>query len=255
MLCGSTSTSVATRPTLARRSDRNNGLCELGTTAVQHKNQITFQKIREGVQFFLLIFASGFGIYQFIYKDIIVPAMRPPAVTLTTRLEELGRADGMVFVRMHLVVANRGDAKVWVPALWWNVLGVRFRGEDRTVSQFLSDMPQLLKDREKSLSRFSNPQPAEVVASGYEPSYELWYQPKDETVHEQLFLVPEGRFDLLQISVNADISKSIDEYAPTRWEMDQDGMLSPILLLKGDGTRIRLALSPLTMKIILPIAD
>jgi len=69
---------------------------------------------------------------QFVYKDIIVPARRPPAVTLAATLEELDRADGMILVRAHIAVANHGDAKVWVPALWWHVYGVSFSGEDRT---------------------------------------------------------------------------------------------------------------------------
>src|SRR6266404_3055947 len=94
------------------------------------------QKIKESVQFFLLLFCAGFGIYQFIYNDIYVPSRRPPAITLAATLEELDRADGMILVRAHMAVANHGDAKVWVPALWWHVYGVSFSGEDRTADQF-----------------------------------------------------------------------------------------------------------------------
>jgi len=60
--------------------------------------------------------AAGFGIYQFIYKDIIVPARRPPAVTLAATLEELDRADGMILVRAHIAVANHGTPKYGLPA-------------------------------------------------------------------------------------------------------------------------------------------
>jgi len=48
-------------------------------------------------------------------------------VTLAATLEELDRADGMILVRAHIAVANHGDAKVWVPALWWHVYGVSFK--------------------------------------------------------------------------------------------------------------------------------
>jgi len=193
------------------------------------------KKVKEGVQFFLLLFGAGFGIYQFIYKDIYVPSRRPPAVTLAATLEELDRADGMILVRAHLTVANHGDAKVWVPALWWEVYGVSFSGEDRTAEEFAKKVRPFMERGDESFSRFSSMRQVEVAAAGRIPEYEYWYQPKDETVHEQLFLVPEGKFDVLQIYVDAYIIKSIDDFAPTRWEMNKDGVLTPTLLVKQKG--------------------
>lgn len=196
---------------------------------------MTFQRFKEGAQFFLIIFGAGWGIYTFIYKDIIVPSRRPPAVTLTAALEELDRADGMILVRARLLVANRGDAKVWVPALWWNVYGVSFGGKDRTAAQFATDVRPLLKRGDEGISRFSNVKTVEVVAAGRVPDYEMWYQPRDETVHEQLFLVPEGRFDAVQVYLEAYIFKSIDDFAQTRWDINEEGWLTPTLLVKQRG--------------------
>jgi hypothetical protein len=202
---------------------------------MEEKTALTLQKLKDGAQFILLVSGTIWAVYTFIYKDIIVPAKRPPAVTLAATVEELNRADGMIVIRAHLVVANRGDAKVWVPALWWNVYGVSLGGEDRTLSQFVNYARPLLQQRDGIVSRFSNVRSIEIVAAGYYPDHELWYQPKDETVHEQLFLVPEDRFDVVQIYVDAFIIKTIDELAPTRWEMNDIGELTPTLLLKQKG--------------------
>jgi hypothetical protein len=207
----------------------------LGAHAVEQERTMTLQKLKDGVQVILLIFGTYWGVYTFIYKDIWVPAMRPPALTLATTAEELDRADGMILIRVHLVAANRGDAKVWVPALWWNVYGVSLRGDDRTLSQFITDKRPQLQGSNGSVSRFSDIRSIEIVAAGYNPDFELWYQPKDETVHEQLFLVPEGRFDVVQIYVDAFITKNIDGLAPTRWEINDKGELTPTLLLKQKG--------------------
>jgi hypothetical protein len=193
------------------------------------------QKFKDGLQISLLLFGTLFGIYQFIYKDIIVPSKRPPAVTLTATLDEMGRADGMILVRAHLVVANRGEAKVWVPALWWQVVGVSFNGEDRGADQYAKDVRPLLERGEESVARYSSIKRVDFAASGRVPDYELWYQPKDETVHEQLFLVPEKDFDVLQMYAYADITKSIAEFAPTRWDIDATGQLNPTLLVKQSG--------------------
>src|SRR5262249_20312730 len=101
--------------------------------------------------------------------------------------------------------------------------------------QFVNDTRPLLQDSNGSISRFSSIRSSEIIAAGYEPEYEVWYQPKDETVHERLFLVPEERFDAVKIDVEADCFKNINELAQTRWEMDDDGQLTPILLLKQKG--------------------
>lgn len=203
--------------------------------AIAQKSEMTSQKFKDVLQIVLLLFAAAWGVYTFVYKDIILPGKRPPAVTLATTLEELDRSDGMILVRAHLVVANPGDGKVWVPALWWNVYGERFGNEDRTPPKFVGDVRLLLEGVEESLSRFSNVESREVVAVGRIPDYETWYQPRDETVHEQLFLVPEGRFDAVRVFVDAYISRSIAEFAPTTWEIDEAGVLNPTLLLKQKG--------------------
>lgn len=194
-----------------------------------------FQRFKEGMQFFLIVFGACWGIYTFVYKDIIVPTRRPPAVTLAAQLEELDRADGMILARAHLVVVNRGDAKVWVPALWWHVYGVGLSGEERTTGEFATVARPWLEDRLESMSRFSTSTRVEVVAVGRIAEHNYWYQPRDETVHEQLFLVPEGRFDVLQIVVDAYITKGISQLAPTRWTISDQGELSPTLMLKQKG--------------------
>lgn len=195
---------------------------------------MTFQKFKESAQFFAILFAGFWGVYTFIYKDIIVPARRPPAVTLTAKIEELNRADGMILVRAQLVVANRGDAKVWVPTLWWNVYGVSYGREDRTASRFTTDVRPLLQRGDQSVSRFSNVRLVEIVAAGRVPNHEYWFQPNDEAIQEQLFFVPESQFDAVQVYFEANIFKSIDEFAPPRWELREDGLM-PTLLLKQSG--------------------
>ena len=201
----------------------------------QTEGKSTSQRLKEGLQLFILAFGAVLGFYQFVYVQIIVPSRRPPAVTLAVTLEELDRADGMILVRAHLIVRNASDTKVWVPALWWNVYGVSFNGEARTPAEYAAVAAPLVKGSETSFTRYSSVRRAEVVASGRVPDFEYWYQPRDETTHEQLFLVPEGAFDVLQIFAEADITKSLDRFAPTRWVVDDEGVLSSALMLKADG--------------------
>ena len=195
----------------------------------------TSQRLKEGLQLFLLAFGAALGFYQFVYVQIIVPSRRPPAVTLAVTLEELDRANRMILVRAHLIVRNAGDTRVWVPALWWNVYGVSFSGEARSPAEYAAVAAPLVNGSDTSFTRYSSVRRAEVVASGRVADFEYWYQPRDETTHEQLFLVPEGEFDVLQILAEAEITKSLDRFAPTRWAVDAQGGLSSTLMLKADG--------------------
>jgi hypothetical protein len=67
---------------------------------------------------------------------------------------------------------------------------------------------------------------------GHHRPHVYWYQPKDETVHQQLLLVSEGRFDVLQIQVDANITKSTDQFEATEWSIDDEGTLTPIMQVK-----------------------
>jgi hypothetical protein len=80
-----------------------------------------FQKVKESGQFFLIVFGAAWGIYPFVYKDIIVPARRPPAVNLAAQMDELDRADGMILVRAHIVVTNRGESIDQFEATKWSI--------------------------------------------------------------------------------------------------------------------------------------
>ena len=65
-----------------------------------------FQKHKEVAHFILLVIVAVSAFYRFVWEDILVPKRRPPSVTLVATLDELDRADGMIAVRAHLVVAT-----------------------------------------------------------------------------------------------------------------------------------------------------
>jgi hypothetical protein len=109
---------------------------------------------------------------------------------------------------------------------------VSFSAEDRSATDFAEEARRLLQKGDGDVARFSKTKSREVVAAGYVPDHDRWYQPKDESIHEHLFRVPEGRFHVVQMYVNAYIFKSISELAPTRWAIDDQGRLTPTLMLK-----------------------
>lgn len=195
-----------------------------------------FTRLKERTQFALLLFGAAWGIYTFVYKDIIVPSRRPPALQLSVTLDELGRSDGMILVRARLVVINSGQATVWVPALWWQAYAIDFTKIDANVSEFVETARERLQGGTEGVSRLADIRAAEIVAIGREASFEYWYHPGDKTTHEQLFHVPEGGgFDVVVVYFDTYALKSIEDFAPTEWQVGADGWLNPILVVKEKG--------------------
>lgn len=75
------------------------------------------QRIKDWLQIILLVFGAAWGIYTFVYKEIIVPSRRPAALRVTATLEEVGRKKDMLLVRARIVVSNQSDTKIYAPAL------------------------------------------------------------------------------------------------------------------------------------------
>src|SRR5262245_14017135 len=86
--------------------------------------------IREWTQFVVLLFATAWGVYTFVYKETILPARRPATLTVTATLEELARNDEQVLIRLRIRAVNHTDRKVYVPALWYRVRGIELSPQE-----------------------------------------------------------------------------------------------------------------------------
>jgi hypothetical protein len=67
------------------------------------------------------------------------------------------------------------------------------------------------------------------------PSNTTWYDPADETTHEQLFYVPASGYDAVQLQVEFNVMRSIEDLAPEKWTVSPDGSLFPHVYLKMPG--------------------
>lgn len=200
--------------------------------------------IRQWVQFLLLVFAAAWGIYQFVYKEIFVPAKRPATLAITSTLEEIARTKDKILVRARIYVVNRSDIKVYVPALWFTVRGIYLSSEDvpgtayelpATELKMEINSSDLLFGGSESYSRFSKMVAGEVIATWRLKSLETWYEPKDETTNEELFYVPLNRFSAIHLKVEIIVTKSIEALAETIWTIEEDGSIIPQLMLKQSG--------------------
>jgi hypothetical protein len=186
--------------------------------------------IRDWVQFVLLLFASVWGAYTFVYKEIIVPANRPATLAISGSLDELGCKGNFVLVRARISAANKKDVRIYAPALWFTM-----RGQKITTSNELDQGGILSQTNDNTVpqifTKYSRVQ-SDVIAAWRLPSWEIWYDPGDETTNDELFYVPSDIYQALKLEVGVIITRNIDAIASVNWTVTDDGSFDPKLMIK-----------------------
>ena len=191
------------------------------------------RKVKEGTQFAILLFASTWGVYTFVYKETILPSRRPATLTVTTSLEELGRTDETVFIRLRVHAANRTDRRIYVPALWYNVEAFQLSKQAGELDGFRAQIAQA--PQADIQSRFSAVTASDVVAVGtiYKTGA-TWFEPTQEDTTEVLFEVPlDRRYDALHVQSQCLLTKTLDGLELTGWDVGERGDLRPQLVVLG----------------------
>ena len=192
--------------------------------------------LRDALQAFALLIAAAWGLYTFLYKEVIVPRNRPAALVVTPVLEAIGRRGDLVLARATFQMVNRSDSKVYVPAMWYSVRGLKLESVEQ------EDTTYLRLNRENAqkpypTSRFSQFTAADLVGSGkVSTEVETWFEPGAEQRVEQLLYIPSDRYDAAQLQVQYLISKDIHEVKEIRWRTTDEGDLDPRLVFT-DGSR------------------
>ncbi len=189
--------------------------------------------IREWGQFAIVLFATISAFYQFIYKERIVPSRRPPVLTIQATLEAVGRKGPLVLVRARVRVANQSDVKVWVPALWYNIVAYRAGDETLSDSTFAPFVRQMIANKGEAASRYSPPASMQVVAVWHLSTTYFWYQPKDESTNETLFYVPADRFDAVMMQAQMVMTKNGGAIDSLEFATQSSGEIEPKLLVPG----------------------
>ena len=191
--------------------------------------------LRDVLQAFALLIAALWGLYTFVYKEVIVPRNRPAALVVTPMLEAIGRQGDMVLARATFQMVNHSDSKVYAPAIWYAVRGLKLQGVDQDDSTYLR---QLGKDAQKPYptARFSQFAVVDLIGTGkVSNEVETWFEPGAEQRVEQILLIPADRYDAAQLQVQYLISKDVHEVKEIRWRTTAEGDLDPRLVF-ADGS-------------------
>lgn len=187
--------------------------------------------LREWTEYAILLFATGFGIYRFIYKDIYVPGQRTATLTVQSSLEEFGRTPDTVLIRARIHGENQSERTVYVPALWYTVAGLRFAEQAGDLDAYLGRIRQNPVDLN---ARYSALAMWDVVAVGtILTDVTAYYHPADQTTNDALFAVPLNRYDALELRVNFFVTKETRGLGTPEWQVGDEGNLEALIRLNG----------------------
>ncbi len=193
------------------------------------QSEINWKSFRDWAQFGILVFATTWGVYTFILKDIIWPASRPTALELKVTLDEIGRSRGLRMMRLQIVSANRTDRRVYIPAMWYRIEAYKIE-KRKDVTSFWSDA-QVAPPREIT-ARHTRISDSQVVASArIYTGDEVWYEPHDVTTEEHIFAVPEDDYDYLVLHVHYIFTRDMLSSHQVEWYLKPNGSWEPNVVL------------------------
>lgn len=92
----------------------------------QQRGRSKLEATKDFVEVVAIIVAGFWASCTFWYQE----SQRPAALAVSASLEEVGRRDGMALVRLNVHAVNRSNSKVYVPAFWYTVEGLRISRDD-----------------------------------------------------------------------------------------------------------------------------
>ena len=181
------------------------------------------KNIRDWLQLALIAFATLWGVYEFVLKDIIRPAQKPTSLELVATLERFGRKDQNLLIRASIEAKNPTDKRIYVPAYWFVVRGYVL---SKSAPANIIDKQKLYQPQyDELINTYSFVTTNEIVAQK-RITYEAdsWWEPQDITHNESVFTIPAGKFDFLELSVYYIHTKDNSELENPNWEIYNDGL-------------------------------
>ena len=196
-----------------------------------------FKEMREWIQLLVIVFAAAWGSYEFIVKDIIRPTQKPTALDLAASLETVGKKNGKILVRARITARNPTDRRIYVPAYWFTVRGYQL--SDSAEPTNMNHKSILEKLRGSELVRTYAPIESGEVIAQQRITYkgDAWWEPEDKTNDEAIFVVPNEKFDFLELSIHYLHTKDDSVLDNPVWFAEEDGAWSAQFKLKKGGSK------------------
>lgn len=167
--------------------------------------------MRDIVEVVAIVAAGIWAFYVFAYENRIKPSLADPNVDVSATMRKLSERNGLIGVGLDVQFHNVGTVRAHFLGLAVNVYGQRIVGSASKVAP----KPSRLEYEYSGFYRAAPPVPVYSIAfitqlgDPLSPKalQDLPLEPGSTANYERTFYVPQGRFDLLMLGVDAPYTK------------------------------------------------
>jgi hypothetical protein len=179
--------------------------------------------VRDTVEVVAIVAAGIWAFYVFAYENRIKPSLADPNVNVIASMQRLSSRNGLIAVGLHVELRNVGTVKAHFLGMAFNVFGRRI----------VAARPHVVLQREALSYDFDGFYRAQPKIPVYSYAYvthlgnpstgqDAEIDPGGAIENDRTFYVPQGRFDLLTLGIDAPFTK-FDETIPTRLVVTPQG--------------------------------
>ena len=201
------------------------------------------QELNTWIQTIGIIIAACWGVYTFVYKEIMVPKSAPVNITLNLELKKIGtgllknkdRIRPLVPVELKVSAKNPSSREVYLLTGAWIAYGMKIdhfeEVQSFSVKDIVSEQNKLwYKERHSGVLKST------VVAFGG-VFRDTSLKPDETTVRTLMFYLPPDEYDVLEVHLVMPTVGRKDA-VEVEWKVDETGALAPTMFrLAAEGER------------------
>jgi hypothetical protein len=164
--------------------------------------------VRDVVEVVAIVAAGIWAFYVFAYENRIKPSLADPNVDVSATMRKLSERNGLIGVGLDVQFHNIGTVRAHFLGLAVNVYGQRIIGR----ASENAPKPDRLEYEYAGFYRTAPPVPVYSTAfitqlGDPKALRDLPLDPGSTVKYERIFYIPQGRFDLLMLGVDAPFTK------------------------------------------------
>jgi hypothetical protein len=193
------------------------------------------QKLNTWAQTIGIVIAAAWGVYTFIYKEVMLPRSAPVNISVNLQLKKIGFASSqiqdenksLIAVEMRVSATNPSPREVYLLPSAWIVYGHKI-GVLRERRAFTEEAITALNSGQGIyVEKHSAPVTTSVVAIGSLFADDV-LKPNEAATRTVVFHVPPGRYDWLDVqAIMPTMAKKGG--AALEWKFDEKAGLVPVI--------------------------
>ncbi|MFZ2088466.1 MAG: hypothetical protein WAU47_07805 [Desulfobaccales bacterium] len=197
------------------------------------------EELNTWVQTIGIILAALWGIYTFVYTQIMVPRSAPVNISLNLSLKKSGASsqitakNGQLFeaIEMNFVAQNPSSRIIHLYPNKFIVYGIKVKFEDVNIPR---ELPETHENSCNYIAKHYTLSKPSVISVG-DLILDVFLKPGEKVARDVIFLVPKGQYDMLQVVTRIPTSAQETNRYKLKWECTENGDLDyNMFFVSGD---------------------